>query len=93
MRSSGTVPMAIWAAPPGAMFGAVGNATARSTVPMAAASMIALARTGGAYSCRMAGVPARTIWASFAASQLVNRMQPWDAVRPTVSGRGVPWIP
>ena len=61
-----------------------------AAVAIAVTSRIALARTGSAYSCRMAGVSGRTICANFAASQLVNRMQPCDAVRPMVSGSGVP---
>src|ERR1700730_8175879 len=44
-------------------------------------------------STNTTGVPFFTLLPSKAASQFVNRTQPWDSALLTLEGLGVPWMP
>ena len=45
------------------------------------------------YSTNSTTTPCFTIFASYCASQLVRRTQPFDSVLPIFDGSGVPWMP
>ena len=45
------------------------------------------------HSSTSTGNPTQASLSNVRASQLARRKQPWDSVRPTFSGSGVPWIP
>ena len=45
------------------------------------------------YGSITTGVPTMTRRKRYSAFQLAKRKQPCDSVRPTSSGRGVPWMP
>lgn len=74
------------------------NASARNSIPEANPSaniptVLARMSLNSRYSCKIAGVPGFTMFASSEASQLVSRMHPWDIAWPMSDGSGVPWIP
>jgi hypothetical protein len=45
------------------------------------------------YGTISTGMPTQTSFTRYSASQFASRKQPWDSVRPTNSGLGVPCIP